>query len=341
MTPTLKPLREQVIVITGASSGIGLVTARMAAERGAKVVALARNEAALAVLVEDIGRSGGTAIHVVCDVGDLDQVRRARDAAVQAFGRIDTWVNNAGISIFGEVWNVPLESWRRMFDTTYWGVVHGSLAAIEHFRARGGPGAIVITGSFFGERAPPVQSTYSSAKFAVHGFADAMRQEIMHNGWPISVSVVKPGRIDTPYNEHAGQYMPMQAVHRGLIYPPEAVAEAILWCAAHPKRDMYVGFQSKAATVIGHFAPHLADQIMSGLMYRTHQSKTRRVHGSRERALFEPGYGGQARGTHEPQMLRHRSYYVPMTEHPWLAVAALAMAGLLAGRGLPTRARRG
>lgn len=337
--PKLKPVEDQVILITGASSGIGLTTARMAAKRGAKVVAVARNEDALKALAEEIRAGGGQATYAVADVGDLEQVNAARDVALQAFGRIDTWINNAGISIFGEVWNVPLDAWRRMFDTTYWGVVHGSLAAIEHFRERGGPGAIVITGSFFGERAPPVQSTYSSAKFAVHGLAEAMRVEIEHNRLPISVSVVKPGRIDTPYNEHAGQYMPMQAVHRGMIYPPEAVAEALLWCAAHPKRDMYVGSQSRFATTLGHFAPHLADAVMNAVMYRSHQSRTRIVSGSPERALFEPGYGGEETGTHEPGLLRGRSYYVKATKRPWLTGAGVAGAGLL-GWALARQRRR-
>ncbi len=128
-----------------------------------------------------------------------------------------------------------------MFDTVYWGLVYGSLAATRYFRERNQPGAIVNVGSLFGDEAPAVQSTYASAKFAVHAFAGSLRQEIEHEGWPISISLVQPGRIDTPYNEHAGNFMPMQPVQRGMIYPPNAVAEAILWCAAHQKRDMFVG----------------------------------------------------------------------------------------------------
>jgi short-subunit dehydrogenase len=118
-------------------------------------------------------------------------------------------------------------------------------------------------GSFFGDKAPAIQSTYSSAKFAVHGFTGSLRQEIEHEGWPVSVSLVHPGRIDTPYNEHAGNYMPMQPVHRGMIYPPEAVAEAILWCAAHPKRDMFVGSQAKIAAILGAMvsSPHGVDRL--------------------------------------------------------------------------------
>ena len=328
MTPALKPLSEQVIVITGASSGIGLATARMAAERGAAVVLAARNKRALNDAVREIRAKGGQALAVQCDVGDPDDVAHLAKAAIREFGGFDTWVNNAGISIFGEVWNVPLDAWHRMFDTTYWGVVHGSLAAIRHFRSRGGPGAIIQTGSFFGDRAPAVQSTYSSAKFAVHGFTEGMRTEIEHHNWPISVSLIHPGRIDTPYNEHAGNWMPMQPVHRGMVYPPEAVAEAILWCAEHPKRDMYVGSQAKAAALTGFLFPHFTDWLMKRLMYTSHQSRTRKSSGDPKRALFHAGYGGEERGTHEPHLLRTGSVYVKASEHPLATLATLGLASL-------------
>jgi short-subunit dehydrogenase len=334
----LKPISEQVIVITGASSGIGLTTARMAARRGAKVFVVARGEDTLKQLASDIRARGGEADYAVCDVGREGDVRRAADAAVQRFGRIDTWVNNAGISIFGRVWEVPLEEWHRMFDTVYWGVVHGSLAALRHFRAQRQGGAIVNVGSFFGDRATPVQSTYASAKFAVHGFTDALRMEIDHDRIPVSVSLVHPGRIDTPYNEHAGNHMPMQPVHHGMVYGPEAVADAILWCAAHPKRDMYVGAQAKLAALLGHLAPRLTDRLMNPMMWTSHQSRSRHAAPS-SRALFQPGHmDGHERGTHEPALLRSRSLYVQATKRPAVTFAALAFGGV-ALAALATNAR--
>jgi NAD(P)-dependent dehydrogenase (short-subunit alcohol dehydrogenase family) len=334
MALQLKPLGEQVIVITGASSGIGLVTARKAAERGAAVMVAARNEGALRDLVEEIRARDGKAAYAVCDVGKEEDVERLAASAIQEFGYFDTWVNDAGISIFGQVWDVPLADWRRMFDTTYWGVVHGSLAALRHFRERGGVGSIVNVGSFFDQRATPVQGTYASAKFAVRGFTDTLRMEAEHEGLPVSVSLVHPGRIDTPYNEHAGNYMPMQPVHRGMVYAPEAVAEAILWCAAHRKRDMYIGSQAKAAAVIGAFAPRFADKLMERMMYSSQQSRDRVSSGSRSRALFQAGYGGQERGTHEPHLLRQRSYYVEATKRPYVTAAVVGAAGLLARAAL-------
>jgi short-subunit dehydrogenase len=330
----LKPLSQQVIVITGASSGIGLVTAREAARQGASVVLAARNEAALNQLADEIRHSGGRAVACTCDVGQEEDVQAVANAAMQEFGHFDTWVNNAGISIFGQVWDVPMADWRRMFETTYWGVVHGSLAAVRHYRERRVAGTIVNVGSFFGDRATPVQSTYASAKFAVHGFTDALRMELEHEGLPVSVSLIHPGRIDTPYNEHAGNYMPMQPVHRGMIYPPEAVADAILWCAVHPKRDMYVGSQAKLAAVIGSFAPRMTDKIMERMMYTSQQSRQRVAKGPPSGALFQPGYGGQARGTHEPHLLRGQSLYVEASKRPAGVAAAVAVAGLIATAAL-------
>ena len=145
----------------------------------------------------------------------------------------------------------------------------------------------------------------------------------MSPGGPILTSV------DTPYNEHAGNYMPMQPVHRGMVYAPEAVADAILWCARHPKRDMYVGSQAKLAAVLGSAAPRMMDKIMERIMYTSHQSRDRVSSGSRSRALFEPGYGGHERGTHEPHLLRGSSLYVQATKRPLLTAALVAGAGLL------------
>lgn len=330
MNAGLKPLNRQVIVITGASSGIGLVTAKMAARAGATIIAAARNEEALRTLVAGIEADGGRAAYVVCDVGDEAAVAQVVKVACDRFGGFDSWVNNAGISIFGKLWDVPMDEWRRMFDTVYWGTVYGSLAAVRHYREHDMPGAIINIGSFLGDKAPAIQSTYASAKFAVHGFTGSLRQEVEQEGWPISLSLIHPGRIDTPYNEHAGNHMPMQPVHRGMIYPPEAVAEAILWCCAHPKRDMFVGSQAKIAAILGAIAPRLTDRVMEVLMVTSQQSRDRKASADHQRALFAPGYGGEERGTHEPHLLRRGSLYVKATKRPAQTAAMILGTGAAA-----------
>src|SRR3954454_14729018 len=167
----LRPVGDQVIVITGASSGIGLVTARTAARGGAKVVLAARNEAALRTLAGEIADQGGEALAVRCDVGVPEDVAAVARAAIERFGRFDTWVNNAGVSIFGRLVDVSLEDMRRVMDTVHWGVVHGSRKAVPHSRETRTPddaGAVVNIGSFFGDRAVRIQSAYMSAKHAMH-----------------------------------------------------------------------------------------------------------------------------------------------------------------------------
>ena len=341
MSLSLRPLDQQVVVITGASSGIGLVTARCAARRGAAVVVAARNEQALTDLAEEIRAAGGRALPVVADVGVEADVARVAAAAIAEFGRFDTWVNNAGVSIFGQIPEVSLEDMHRVFDTVYWGVVHGCLQAVAHFRERGGPGAIVNVGSLFGDRSTPIQSTYASAKHAVHGFTDALRVELEHDEDPISVTLVHPGRIDTPYNEHAQAYTEAQPAHRGMVYPPEAVAEAVLGAAERPVRDVYVGAQAKVVQLAGALLPRTVDRIMSWYMWPSQLDPDRASVPREQSALWHAGYGGQERGSHVGWH-RTRSWTVAATVHPAVTTAtglAVAAAGAAAGL-LPRLARR-
>jgi short-subunit dehydrogenase len=252
--------------------GIGLVTARMAAQQGAKLVLAARNEDALRQLTDEIKSKGGQAIYVVADVGQEEDVNRIAELAIAEFSGFDTWVNNAGVSIFGACEEVSIPDMKRMFDTNFWGTVYGSRAAVKHFRERGRSGALINVGSFLGDRAAPVQSTYSASKHAIHGWTDALRMELEKEKAPVSVTLIHPGRIDTPYNEHARSYMPKQPAHRGMIYPPSAVAEAILYSAEHPKRDMFVGFQAKSLAVLGGMAPRLTDKLMEIWAFFSQQS---------------------------------------------------------------------
>ncbi len=322
---SLKKLEDQVIVITGASSGIGLVTARMAAKKGAKVVAAARNEDALQELVKELKNEGHEAIWVAADVGVEEDVQKIADAAIKAFGGFDTWVNNAGISIFGKTTEVSIKDMRRMFDTVFWGVVYGSRTAVDHYMDRRVPGAVINVGSFFGDRGAVVQSTYSSAKFAVHGWTESLRMELEKENAPVSVTLIHPGRIDTPYNEHARSYLDKQPTHIGMIYAPETVAEAILYTAEHPKRDMFVGGQAKFLALLGRLAPRFTDKFMEKTLYRT-QHDDRPSNPPEASALYKAGYGLHERGTNKG-WIRETSYYVKATKHPVLTSAIAAGIG--------------
>jgi short-subunit dehydrogenase len=308
----LRPLDQQVVVITGASSGIGLVTARQAAAQGAKVVLAARNETALRELVAELEAGGAEALAVRCDVGSQEDVANLARAAIERFGRFDTWVNNAGVSIFGRLVDVSIEDMRRVTDTVYWGVVYGSLEAVRHFaatRTADDAGAVINIGSFFGDRAVPIQSAYMSAKHAVHGFTEGLRMETESDGMPVSVTLVHPGRIDTPYNDHAQSYVSDKPAHRGVVYPPDAVADAILHAAAHPTRDMFVGGQARLLTVVGQMFPRLTDWAMEIYAYPS-QTKGEPSHRREDSALWHEGDGLRERGTNAPHVMRKGSSYV-------------------------------
>jgi NAD(P)-dependent dehydrogenase (short-subunit alcohol dehydrogenase family) len=257
----LKPLSQQTIVITGATSGIGLATARRAVGRGAAVVLTARNEDALRRLDAELRGRGGRVVYRRADVADPAQVEAVAAAAEETFGGFDSWVNNAGTFIFGRTDEVSLEDHRRVFDVVYWGTVHGTLTASRHLAVRGG--AIVNVGSVLGDRALALQGPYSAAKHAVKGITDSFRMEFESAGLPVSVTLIKPGAIDTPYVEHARNLTGALGVRNPPpAYDPGVVAEAILYACRKPVRDLYVGSSGLATTLAGQFAPRLTDLIM-------------------------------------------------------------------------------
>lgn len=326
MTVELKPLSEQTVVITGASSGIGLTTARMAAKRGARVVLAARSEDALRELAEEIRREGGEAEYVVADVTDRDDVHEIARTAQEAFGGFDTWVNVAGAFIYGKLQDVPVEEMRRLFDTNVWGLLYGSLEATEHLKERGG--AIINVGSVLSDRSLYLQGSYSASKHAVKGFTDALRMELEDEGAPVSVTLIKPSAIDTPYPEHAKNYMDEEAELPPPIYAPETVARAILYCAEHPKRDVFVGAGGKGMSTFGHYASGLMDTVMEkvfGPMERGDEPPRARDRNNLDGPAGEleqrGDYGGHVSGT---------SLYSEASLRPRLVGAALAGLGIAA-----------
>ena len=269
MSVSLKPLDQQTLVITGASSGIGLATALEAARRGANLVLVARSPDGLDEAAERCRALGADVETVAADVADRAVLDLVADTAAERFGGFDTWVNNAGVSIYGELKDVPEEAGRQLFETNYWGTVHGSLVAAERFRSRSGDtgGAIVNVGSVLSDRAIPLQGHYCASKHAVKGFTDAFRMEVEKEGVPVSVTLVKPSAINTPYPEHAANYMDREAALPTPAYAPETVAHAILSAAERPIRDITVGAKDGAIAVLGGIAPRLTDKLMEASFF--------------------------------------------------------------------------
>ncbi|HKO43767.1 MAG TPA: SDR family oxidoreductase [Pyrinomonadaceae bacterium] len=325
MSIKLKKLSDQVIVITGASSGIGLVTARLASARGARLVLNSRNEAELRRIAIEINQTGGQAIGVPGDVGNFEDVRRVGDAAMQLYGGFDTWVNNAGVSIYGPVLDQSLEDHRRLFETNYWGVVHGSMVACGHLRTRGG--ALINVGSVLSDRAIPIQGTYCASKHAVKGYTDALRMELEEEGAPVSVTLIKPSAVDTPYIHHAKNLLPVEPLNPPPVYAPETVAEAILHCAENPERDVIVGGGGKALTAMSYYAPRVTDKVMEATMFDLQKSEEPRAAHNGDN-LHSSAQDGAERGGY-PGHVAESSIYTRASLHPWMVGAVVAGAGLV------------
>ena len=321
-----KPLADQTIVVTGASSGIGLATARRAAAQGARVVLAARSGAALDRIAADIVREGGQAVAVGADVGEREQVEEIAAKAVAEFGGVDTWVNVAGLTIYGPLGVVSQEDHERLMRTNFWGTVHGSLVAVGLMKTRGG--ALINVGSIASDLAFPFQGMYSASKHAVKGFTDALRMELRLDDAPISVTLVKPASIDTPLPRRARNYLDKEPMLPPPVYSTDEVARAILHAAVRPQRDIVVGGAGKMFIAGKEFAPgaydHLAGQI-AALQKRT--MAPRRPAG----ALHAPQLDdtGHVHGDQPFPVLR-RSAYTRASLHPLATASAVVGLGLAA-----------
>lgn len=260
----LKPLPDQVAVVVGASSGIGRASALRLAERGATVVVAARNEQGLVRLVADVRAAGGHASHVVCDVADFAQVQEVATYAVQTYGRIDSWVNCAALSIFAHFEDTTPAEYRRLMEVNYLGQVHGALAALPHLRAAGG-GAIISISSVESIVSLPLHAAYSASKHAVEGAMDALRRDLRTEKAPISVTSIKPATINTPLFANTRSRMDVEPKGPPPVYQPEIVAQCVVYAAEHPVRDLFAGGAGKAMVLQQFAAPGLMDTYLSTL----------------------------------------------------------------------------
>jgi short-subunit dehydrogenase len=321
----LKKLSEQVIVITGASSGIGRATAKMAARRGAHVVLTARSGPELAKVVEEIAQAHGSASCHVADVTIPHQLEALAELVEKEHGRIDTWVNNAGVSAYGPIEQLGLDDMRRVMDVTYWGVVNGTRAALPRLRKQGG--ALINVGSEVSSAPVPLQGPYVAAKHAVLGFTDVLRLELEQERAPVSVTLIQPGSIDTPFFRHAKSIMGREPAPPPPVYAPEVVAEAILHCAEHPERNLVVGGGARAMIALHRAAPRAADRLFERTLFSSQQGEP--LDRPYEGSLYEASGPGSVHGGYDG---RRRSAYTTAALHPWAsAFGALALsAGVLA-----------
>ena len=332
----LKPVREQVIVITGASSGIGLVTAKEAARRGAQVVLVARNERDLEGAVESIRAEGGRAAYHVADMADQDQVDGIGETAVREFGRIDTWVNNAGVALYGRLADLSTDDMRRQFDVNYWGQVYGSLTALPHLKVQGG--ALINVASALPNRAIPLQGNYAATKHALKAFTDALRMELEEEGVPISVTLLKPGSVDTPLFDKARSYLGVEPQPVPPVYAPEVVAGAILACAQRPLRQVIAGGVGSALRR-SNGGPRIADESVEHSPFSSRTSHLALVSDRRDN-LFEPvADDGGERGHNYSGRVMKRSFYTAASLNPGKTAMVAAAFGIALAAGFRLRRR--
>ncbi len=342
---TLKPLDEQAIVITGASSGIGLATARRAARAGACVFLIARGEGDLRALTEELQATGARAAWAVADVADHAALSEAAEKCVRLFGGFDTWVNNAGVSIYGAISVTSLDDQRRLFETNYWGVVNGSLVAAEHLRLREGGGAIINVGSILSDAPLPIQGVYSASKHAVKGFTNALRMELMRERAPITVSLVKPAAVDSPYSKHARNLTGYATQNPQPVYATHVVADTILYCASHPIREITVGGGGRLIASFYSVLPGVAEPLFARFAPSLMRDRSS-AYEPYDDGLYDPTEDGLTEEVHYP-MVRQFSALAEVRKHPGITsgvVAILAGIGiaalLLNQRSGPTRYER-
>ncbi|SFH26975.1 Short-chain dehydrogenase [Palleronia marisminoris] len=314
-----KPLDRQTIVVTGASSGIGLATARRAARSGAQVVLASRSEEALRKICDEINNSGpGRAVYAVADVGDEVQVQNIAEVAVKEFGGFDTWINDAGVVVFAELRKLPTKDHERLFQTNYFGIVFGSLTAVEHMRNRLGGGTIINIASTNADMPVPILGGYSATKAAVKAFSDVLRMELLEQDIPVAVSVVKPSGIATPISEHGLSHMEDRGKVMPPLYDPEVVARTILAAAQRPVRNITVGGTGRFTSIARSLVPGLADRAIGWLLPRVQSTGLPKMPDSN---LHSAGEDGQVYLSGQRQGLR-ASPYTRARLHPNLAVGA-------------------
>ncbi len=257
----LKPIKDQVVVLFGASSGIGRETALQFAERGATVVAVGRRQDALDSLAQDIRMTGGTCVPMIAEVTDFDQVKRAADDTVSRFGRIDTWVQLAAASLYATFEQHEPQEFKRIVDVNLVGAAYGAMAALPHLKSNGG--ALIMITSVEAVQAIPYHAAYAASKHGMRAMLEVIRMELEAEDALVSVTNVMPASIDTPFFDVAKTKLGVKPRAVPPVYEPEVVARAILFAAEHPARDLAAGGAGKSFIMLKRLSPSVADRLMA------------------------------------------------------------------------------
>lgn len=324
-----------IVVVTGASAGIGRATAIAYARCGCRVALLARGSEGLDGARRDVEAAGGQALVIAVDVADPDAVFAAADRVAAEWGRIDIWINNAMATVFGPIERVPPAEFKRVTEVTYLGAVYGTQAALRHMRRRNA-GTIVQIGSALSYRAIPLQAAYCGSKFALRGFTDALRSELAHDRSAIRLTMVQLPGVNTPQFGWSRTHMPRRHRPVGRYYQPEVIAEAIVGAAKHAPRERWIGGPILQAVLGTLIAPGLIDRYLASTAYEAQMSSV--AAGTGAGILFAPAAQDHgARGRFEADTRNSVASVNPAVLRGALAVTAL---GLMAGALLLGARRR-
>ncbi|HZA16420.1 MAG TPA: SDR family oxidoreductase [Pseudonocardiaceae bacterium] len=335
--------KPQVVVVTGASGGIGRATAQAFGARGAKVALLARGELGLQGAAKEVEAAGGTALPIPVDTADYEQIERAADRVEQELGPIDVWVNVAFTSVFAPFTQIKPQEYKRVTEVSYLGYVFATRVALDRMLPRD-QGTIVQVGSTLAYRGIPLQSAYCGAKHAIQGFHDSLRCELLHDKSNVHVTMVQMPAVNTPQFSWVLSRLPHHAQPVPPIYQPEVAAKAVLYAADHPRRREYwVGGSTVGTLIANKFAPGVLDRYLARTGYQSQQTDQSRDP-DQPANLWEPADGPQGRDfdTHGifDATSTSRSYQLWASQHHGLLGAvgagAAAVLGLLAVRACTT-----
>src|SRR5215212_9552601 len=281
------PSTAKVVVITGASAGVGRATARAFAARGAHVGLIARGQAGLDAARRDVVRAGERALTVQADVADAAAVESAAEQIEGALGPIDVWVNNSMVSVFSPVKEMTAEEFRRVTEVTYLGTVYGTLAALKRMLPRN-RGSIVQVGSALAYRGIPLQSAYCGSKHAIQGFTESLRSELIHDRSDVQLTMVQMPALNTPQFGWVRSRLPRKPQPVPPIFQPEVAAEAIVWAAHHGRDELWVGWPAVKAIVGNMVMPRVLDRYLARSGYDSQQTGELAEHENRRDNVFEP-----------------------------------------------------
>jgi NAD(P)-dependent dehydrogenase (short-subunit alcohol dehydrogenase family) len=312
-----------VVVVTGASAGVGRATVRRFAADGASIGLIARGKERLEAAAQEVEAAGGRALALPLDVAETGALEDAADRVEEELGPIDVWVNNAMVTVYAPVAQVAPEEYQRVTEVTYLGSVWGTMAALRRMLPRD-RGTIVQVGSALGYRGIPLQSAYCGAKHALEGFLDSLRTELLHDRSNVRVTAVELPALNTPQFSWGRTKMPRQPQPVPPIFQPEVAADAIVWASRNDRRELYVGWPTVQAIVGNKIAPGLADLYLARTGYDAQQIDEP-VAPDRRDNLFEPVPGDFAAHGRFDDRAKPRSAQLWLTKHRrWLAAGALA-----------------